>query len=74
MILECHNQDCGNQLRGTCGMHTTDDFRCKDRRALDGRPLDLPPKNKAVVTLPDGSVKEFKKVSGEWIAKKTILP
>ncbi len=74
MILECHNQSCGNEIKGQCGMHTTNDFRCKDRRALDGRPLDLPPKNKAVVTLPDGSVKEFKKVSGEWIAKKTILP
>ena len=70
MILECHNQDCGNQRRGTCGMHTTDDFRCKDRRALDGRPLDLPLKNKASVILPDGSIRSFQRVKDIWKPEK----
>ena len=72
MILECHNTGCGNQLKGECGMHTTNGFRCKDRRDLVGRPLDLPPKNKAVVAMPDGSVREFKKVAGECKMKEEL--
>ena len=51
-------------------MHTSNDFRCRDRRDLGGRTLDLPLKNKALVILPDGSVREFKKVADKWKMKE----
>lgn len=40
MILDCHNNSCPDQFRGTCGRQITNEFRCNEQTNRSGGAID----------------------------------